>query len=421
MRHVIIGTGPAGVVAAETIRQHAALDDILLIGNEPDPPYSRAALPHLLMGAANEPATWLRKDPHHFDSLRIEQRRGTVDSVDSRARKLIMQGGDTIAFDQLLIATGSRAVRPHIPGIDSLGVHTCWTLDDARSIIKLARPRARVILIGAGFVGCLLMEALAARRVQLTVIEKRDRMMPHMLGPGAGSMISQWWERMGVRVHTSTRVTAIEPGQPLTVRLSNGARLQADLIVCATGVQPNVDFLQGSGIRYLQGVLVDATMQTNVPGIYAAGDCAEAYDEESGRTLISGVQANAADQAYCAGLNMVGRHAFQRAVRQVNVLDTMGLAAGSFGQWRGVSGGQWVEFNDKRNFKYLRLEFSDDVLVGSNAVGLPEHSGVLQDLIRHRVALGEWKDRLMQDPTLLREAHQACVKSRHAGRGSYSS
>jgi NAD(P)H-nitrite reductase large subunit len=420
MKHVIIGNGPAGVIAAETIRKNAPEDDILLIGREPEPPYSRMAIPYLLNGDSQESGAYLRKDADHFTNLRIEQKLGVVERIDSRARKLSMKDGGAVAFDRLLIATGSSPVRPCIPGIGSSNVHTCWTLDDARRIMKLATPRARVILIGAGFIGCIVMEALAARGVRLAVVEKRGRMVPNMMGEGAGKMIKHWCEKKGVKVHISTRVTAIEAGMPrntggaaLTARLSNGEQLQADLIVCTAGVKPNIGFLQGSGIKCLQGVLVDESMQTNVPGIYAAGDCAEAFDTESGRTVIPGVQPNAADQAYCAALNMTGRHAFQRGVRQINVLDTMGLISTSFGEWRGVSGGQWVEFCDDRNFKYLRLEFSKDVLVGSNSIGLTEHASVLQDLIRHRVALGEWKDRLLRDPTLLKEAYGACAQQQY--------
>jgi NAD(P)H-nitrite reductase large subunit len=418
MKHVIIGNGPAGVIAAETIRQNAPQDDILLIGKEAGPPYSRMSIPYLLLGTTKEAGTWLRKDTEHFARLRLDRKLGNVESVDSAARKLTMQDGSPIPFDRLLIAAGSRPVLPYIPGIGSPGVHTCWTLDDARKIMQLAQPGARVVLIGAGFIGCIVMEALAARRVQLTVIEKRDRMMPNMMGAGAGNMIRQWCEKKGIKVHTSTRVTSIEAGTPLTLRLSNDEQLHADLIVSATGVQPNVDFLRGSGIRFLQGVVVDASMQTNVAGIYAAGDCAEAFDCESGRTMISGVQPNAADQAYCAGLNMAGKRAFQRGVRQINMVDTMGLVSTWFGQWRGVSGGQWVELSDHRNFKYLRLEFSKDVLVGSNSIGLTEHAGVLENLIRHHVALGEWKEKLLQDPTRLKEAYSACVQLRYTGQAA---
>jgi NAD(P)H-nitrite reductase large subunit len=418
MKHVIIGNGPAGVIAAETIRQNAPEDDILLIGREPEPPYSRMALPYLLLGSTREAGTYLRKDSDHFSRLRIDQLCGEVREVDTRARLLTMQQGASIAFDRLLIATGSRPVLPYIPGIDSPGVHTCWTMDDARKIMQLAQPKARVVLLGAGFIGCIVMEALAARHVQLTAVEKRDRMMPDMMGAGAGNMLKQWCVKKGIKVHTSTRIAAIESGTPLTVRLSNDEQLQADLIVCTTGAQPNVDFLRGSGIRILQGVPVDESMQTNVPGVYAAGDCAEAFDVESGRRMIAGVGPNAADQGYCAGLNMAGKQACQRGVRQINMVDTMGLVSASFGQWRGVSGGQWVELSDDRNFRYLRLEFSRDVLVGSNSIGLSEHAGLLQDLIRRRIALGEWKDKLMQDPTRLKEAYSACVQLRYTGQAA---
>jgi NAD(P)H-nitrite reductase large subunit len=423
MKHLIIGNGPAGVIAAETVRKNAPDDDILLVGSEPEPPYSRMAIPYLLIGDIQESGTHLRKDSDHFAKLRIEQKLGRVRRIDSEARKVFTEDGGMLDFDRLLIASGSSPFVPFIPGIDAPGVHTCWTLNDARKIMQLARPRARVLLMGAGFIGCILMEALAARGVRLTVIEKRDRMVPDMLGEGAGRMIKQWCEKKNIRVHTSSRITAIEAGMrqgaappkaPLTARLSGGETLQADLIVCATGVKPNIGFLRDSGIKCSQGILVDASMQTNVPGIYAAGDCAEAFDAVSGRNVISGVQPNAADQAYCAALNMTGRHAFQRGVRQIDVLDTLGLISTSFGQWRGVSGGQWVEFSDDRNFKYLRLEFNKDVLVGSNSIGLTEHASVLRDLIQHRIELGEWKDKLLQDPTRLKEAYSACAQQRYA-------
>jgi NAD(P)H-nitrite reductase large subunit len=419
MKHLIIGNGPAGVIAAETIRKNAPEDDILLIGNEPEPPYSRMALPYLLMGDIKEQGTHLRKDPEHFKELRIEQRLGRVRRIDPQMHKVSTEDGSVFDCDRLLIATGASPVMPLIPGIDAPGVHSCWTMHDARRIIQLARPGARVVLIGAGFIGCIVMEALAARSVRLSVVEKRDRMVPNMMGEGAGRMIKQWCEKKGIRVHTGTRVEAIDTvrrqdgslaGTPLVARLSDGRQLHADLIVCATGVKPNVGFLGGSGIKCSQGILVDASMQTNLHGIYAAGDCAESFDNDSGRTMISGVQPNAADQAYCAALNMTGQRAFQHGVRQIDVLDTLGLVSASFGQWRGVSGGEWVEMSDDRNFRYLRLEFNKDVLVGSNAIGLTEHASVLRDLIRHRVELGEWKDRLLQNPTLLREAYTACAE-----------
>lgn len=423
MKHVIIGNGPAGVIAAETLRKNAPDDDIILIGDEAHPPYSRMALPHLLAGETSEAGLLLRREDNHFARQRIQQRHGRVDHVSSRTRTVKMEDGSVIHFDKLLVASGARPRIPLIPGIEFPGVYACWRLEDARAIAALAQPGARVVLIGAGFVGTILMEALAARGVDLTVTEKRDRVLPNMLARGAGEMVRAWCARKGVKILTNTRVLAIgssmlrEPCARL-VRLSNGQQLEADLIVHATGTQPNVEFLKGSGVRCLQGVVVDASMQTNIPGIYAAGDCAESFDVETGRSVIAGVQPNAADQAYCAALNMVGKHAFQRGVRQIDVVDTMGLISSSFGQWQGVRGGQWVEANDLQTFRYMRLEFSRDVLIGCNTVGVTEHASILRALIQYQVRLGEWKDRLLQDPSLLKQAYSECVQEQYVGQAS---
>jgi NADPH-dependent 2,4-dienoyl-CoA reductase/sulfur reductase-like enzyme len=420
MKHVIIGNGPAGVIAAETIRKNAPADEIILIGDESEPCYSRMAIPYLLIGNIQEPGTYLRKERDHFERLRIEQKTGRVWSIDATARTVKLQDGSSIGFDKLLIATGSVPVKPPIPGIDSAGVHACWTLEDARRIMALAQPQARVIQMGAGFIGCIIMEALAARGVELAVIEMGDRMVPRMMGEGAGTMIKQWCEKKGVRVYTSTRVDAIDSdpqaasGAPLQVRLSNGDTLPADLVISATGVKPNIAFLKDSGVLCSQGILVDASMQTNIPGIYAAGDCAEAFDAATGKTVVSAIQPNAADQATCAAMNMAGRQRQQRDVTQINVLDTLGLISTSFGRWDGVPNGQRIELTDQANFRYLRLEFDGDRLIGSNSIGHSEHVGVLRGLIQQRVKLGEWKEKLIDDPTRLMEAYVACSQRQHA-------
>jgi NAD(P)H-nitrite reductase large subunit len=267
--------------------------------------------------------------------------------------------------------------------------------------------------MGAGFIGCIIMEAMALRGVELTVVEMGDRMVPRMMGPGAGGMIKRWVEKKGVAVHTSMRVEAISAGKDgaVDVRLANGQTLAADLVISATGVQPNVGFLKGSGVACQRGVLTDDRTQSNVAGVYAAGDCAEAFDGATGKPLVSATQPNAADQAACAALNMVGREARLASVTQINVLDTLGLVSSSFGRWEGVPGGDRVELTDDANFKHLRLEFEGDVLVGANAIGFTEHVGILRGLVQGRVRLGAWKDHLLHEPTRLAEAYLAATQS----------
>jgi NADPH-dependent 2,4-dienoyl-CoA reductase/sulfur reductase-like enzyme len=435
--HVILGAGPAGVIAAETLRKHAPADTITLVGDEPDAPYSRMAIPYLLIGNIEEQGTYLRKSATHFDDLRITQVKAKVTRVDAAGKTVHLDNGQSMAFDKLLIATGSHPVRPPIAGMDLPGVHPCWTLEDARAIQALAQPGARVLQMGAGFIGSIIMEALAARGVKLSVVEMGDRMVPRMMGPVAGGMIRDWCEAKGVQVFTGTKVEAISQGAEkgllgklaaavglgsddasgaLQVRLSNGQTVEADLVISATGVRPAIGFLKDSGITCLQGVLTDEHLQTNVPGIYAAGDCAEAFDMVSGKTIVSAIQPNAAEQARVAALNMLGQKALLKGVTQINVLDTLGLISTSFGNWEGVAGGQSAVLTDKAAGRHLSLQFKDDVMIGCNSVGWTEHVGVMRGLVEGQVHLGDWKDRLMHDPTKLVDAYLDCAQ----GQGRWS-
>jgi NAD(P)H-nitrite reductase large subunit len=412
MKHLILGAGPAGVIAAETIRKHAPHDEITLVGDEPEAPYSRMALPYLLIGNIGEAGTHLRHGAGHYERQRITLKRGRAVSLDTAARTVKLDSGETLAYDRLLITTGSSPATPPIPGIDGPGVRACWTLADARAIMAQATPGARVLQMGAGFIGCIIMEALAARGVQLSVVEMGDRMVPRMMGPTAGGMIKDWCEKKGVKVHTGARVEAIKrpAGGALRARLSNGQTLEADLIISATGVKPNIGFLEGSAVKCLVGVLTDEHLQTSVPGVYAAGDCAEAFDKVSGKTIVSAIQPNAAEQARVAALNMVGQKTALNGVTQINVLDTLGLISASFGNWEGVAGGRHVELtepDERTGGRHLSLQFAQGRLVGCNAIGWTQHVGVMRGLVEGQVPLGEWQDKLLADPTLLMEAYLA--------------
>jgi NAD(P)H-nitrite reductase large subunit len=421
MHHLILGAGPTGVVAAETIRKHRPAGAITIVGDEREAPYSRMAIPYLLSGRIAESGTWLRKGAGYYDGVRIKLLRDRATAVDPTSRVVTLESGQPLGFDTLLIATGSTPLSPPVPGINLPGVHPCWTLEDARHIMALAVKGARVLQMGAGFIGCIILEALAARGVQLTVVEMGDRMVPRMMGPTAGGMIKDWCERHGVQVFTGTKVEAISPDTPLSVRLSNGEKLHADLVISATGVKPAIGFLDGSGIRCKLGVLTDARMQTNVAGVYAAGDCAEAFDKFTGRHVVSAIQPNAAEEARVAALNMAGIHAELPGVTQINVLDTLGLVSASFGEWQGVAGGEQVELTDAAKGRHLNLQFDGDVMVGCNSVGWTDHVGVLRGLVEGQVKLGAWKDRLKQDPTRLVEAYLASAQAQNQWRGALDS
>ena len=421
MHHVILGAGPAGVIAAETLRKHAPTDTITVVGDESEPPYSRMAIPYLLMGDVGERGTYLRKSLTHFDDRKIKIVHARASAVDAASKTVTLDSGSTLTFDRLLIATGSHPIRPPIPGMDLPGIHPCWTMEDARAIQKLATKGARVLQMGAGFIGCIIMEALAARGVKLSVVEMGDRMVPRMMGPTAGGMIKDWCAAKGVQVFTGTRVEAIEKGTgdaALKVKLSNGQSMDVDLVISATGVRPAIGFLEKSGVKCLLGVLTDEHLQTNVPGIYAAGDCAEAFDKVSNKTIVSAIQPNAAEQARVAALNMLGRRTALKGVTQINVLDTLGMVSTSFGEWQGVPGGEHVELTDSAGGRHLSLQFKDDVLVGCNSVGWTDHVGVMRGLVEGQIHLGAWKDTLKADPTRLMDAYLASAQGQGGWNGA---
>ena len=412
MQHVIIGAGPAGVIAAETLRKIDPSSNIVLIGDEKEPPYSRMALPYYLIEKISEEGTYLRKSNTHFNDKDIEIIQDRVTRVDTKNKTLTLGNGDTVNFDKLLIATGSHPIKPPIPGMDLPGVHSCWTLEDGRKIADKAKPGSNVVLMGAGFIGCIILEALALSGAKLTVIEMGDRMVPRMMNQTAGNLIKKWCQDKGVSVHTSTKVEEIsQAGDALQVRLDNGETLDADIVISATGVKSNIDFLEGSGIKTEFGVLVNDHMQTSHPDVYAAGDVCQGKDFSTGEYSVQAIQPTAADHGRIAAMNMAGRNTVHQGSVNMNVLDTLGLISSSYGLWMGVEGGDSVELSDPERYHYISLQFDEDVLVGAQALGLTQHVGVLRGLIQTKIPLGKWKDHLMKDPTRIMEAYLGVTQS----------
>ena len=409
MRHVIIGSGPAGVVAAETLRKADPAAEVTVLCGEGEPPYSRMAIPYLLKGDIDEAGTYIRKDRGHYEKLRIGLVQARAKAVDTSARTVDAGAAGVIPYDRLLIATGSRPSREKIPGIGLPGVRTCWTLEDARALLAGIRPGTRVVQMGAGFVGCIIMEGLLARGADLTILVRSGYVVRRMMNPTASGLIRRWCESRGVKILTRTQPKGLTAkGGALEVDLGEGRTLPADIYLSVVGVDPNLDFLPGSGIEMgAHGILVDANLKSSVAGVYAAGDVAESTDILSGKRQLNAIQPNAVEQGRTAALNMAGRPTRFGGSFVFNVLTTLGLAASSFGEWEGVPGGESVEVVDEPRFRYVSLQFDGDRLVGANCVGFADHVGAFRGLIEGRRKLGAWKQRLMDDPSQVMQAYVA--------------
>ncbi|TDJ23795.1 MAG: NAD(P)/FAD-dependent oxidoreductase, partial [Gammaproteobacteria bacterium] len=310
-------------------------------------------------------------------------------------------------YDKLLLATGSSAISPPIPGLDLPQVHSCWTLEDARHIIELAQPGANVVLIGAGFIGCIILEALMKRGIKLSVIETGNRMVPRMLNEKAGGLLEKWCIDKGIDVRTSCSVESVEAADNngVQVSLSDGSKLPAALVITATGVKPNVDMLEGTDIKLDVGILVNHSMQTSNSDIYAAGDVAQGIDFSTGNFEVQAIQPTASDHGRIAALNMSGKIIEHHGTLNMNILDTVGLISCSFGLWMGVDDGEQAELYNPGEFQYINLQFDGECLVGASTIGKTQHIGVLRGLIESRIQLGPWKGRLLKDPTRIMEAY----------------
>ncbi len=400
MNYVIIGAGPAAVAAAEKLRVLDSDGHITMIGAQAQQPYSRMAIPYYLTGKVEESGTYLRRSSDHFQNHRIDLVRGEATAVDAAEHKVMLGDGSAIDYDKLLIATGAEPIIPPVSGMDDPRVQQCWHLEDAERIIELAKPGARAVQVGAGFIGCIILESWVLREVDLTVVEMGPRMVPRMLGEKAGDLLK-------TTVHTGTTVGSIESSEnELNVVLDNGNAYPSDVVIVSTGVKPNVGFLQDVDINIDLGIEVDEFMQTSVVDIYAAGDCAQGLDFSTGETAVHAVQPTATEHGRFAATNMATNNASPyKGSLNMNILDTLGLVTSSFGVWEGVDGGDSAEIYNPDNYQYINLQFKDDVLIGANTVGYHEHLGVLRGLIESRVSLGVWKERLKENPVGLMDAY----------------
>ncbi|MCG6863715.1 MAG: FAD-dependent oxidoreductase [Chromatiaceae bacterium] len=414
MNYVIIGAGPAGVRAAEALRQADPNGAVTLISGEPGEPYARMAIPYILTGRIDEDGANQRKSRGHFEDLGIRYLNNKALKVHAgdQGGAVDLDDGTTLEYDRLLVATGSHPTLPPIPGADNEGCVTCWTLDDARVIADKLTPGTKVVMLGAGFVAGVIMKPLVESGAQLSVIAGRSgQILRSMMTPVGSRMLQRWLETKGVNVITQGRTKEIKPARRLPFFSHRGPRLvmdnqtlDADLIIIATGVRPNVSFLEGTGAEIDEGIIIDDRMRTTVPGIYAAGDVAQGRDFSTGEWVVHALQPTATEHGRVAALNMTGNDVPYRGSLGMNVLDTVGLISHTFGLWKGREGEDNVESVDEEHFLYTRLCFEGDILIGAITIGNTQHVGAIRGLIQTRRRLGNWKEKLMRNPHEIMEA-----------------
>ncbi|MCP3869191.1 MAG: FAD-dependent oxidoreductase, partial [Gammaproteobacteria bacterium] len=304
----------------------------------------------------------------------------------------------------------SHPVIPDIPGMDLPGVVNCWTLSDAREIAAHCSPDSRLVIYGAGFLGCVILDAVAQTGAHLTIIEPKARLVQSLMDENSSGLIRDWCTSRGIDIVTSSDILEVEssraaggngssPGRSLYVVLENGGVYAADMVISTIGQESNTGFLAGSGIAVEQGVLVNDLLQTNDPRVFAAGDVCQSPNFSTGERRIQSLQLATEEHGRIAAANMCGKNIKYPDRISMSVLDTLGLVSGSFGLWMGVDGGESAHLVDRDRFRYLNLQFRDDVLVGASTLGFTDYIGLLPGLIQSQVPLNHWKKRLLADPS----------------------
>lgn len=409
--HLIIGAGPVATNAIETIRQFNADDRITLVSDEPA--HSRMALPYWLSGQIPRTQTHTG-DADYFARLSVETRFGErVQAVDTDAKSVTLENGTTLSFDNLLIATGSSPTAPPITGTDLAGVQPLWNLEHTASALAATDSidTPHVVLVGAGFIGFIVLNAMFKRGWKLTVVERESQVLPRMLDGPAGELVTKWLDDRNIAVHVGTEVQEIiDDGAAKTVRLNNGDQITADMVILATGIRPNTQLIQGTSIATgAEGILVNNRMETNVPGIYAGGDVAQGPVLGSDEQSVHAIQPTAVDHGRVAGANMAGKEIHYAGSLLMNVVDVCGLQTASYGRWDATDGDA-MTIHDSAGFVYRKLIWREDQLIGAlfagrhNDMGMLTDLGMIKGMIQTQTHFGQWKDFLGEHPFDVRRA-----------------
>ncbi|RMF86322.1 MAG: NAD(P)/FAD-dependent oxidoreductase, partial [Nitrospinota bacterium] len=370
-RYVIIGNSAAGLNAAEAIREIDGEGEITLISAEDTLAYSRVATPYFISGEIGD-RTLFFKDAQFYRDLNITPLLGKrVTAVEPAQNRVVLNDGTGIPYTKLLIGTGSTHQIPPIQGVDRVEFFPHWTLEEARRIKEKAAAVREVVVLGGGFISMLTINAMhkCNREIRFTVVELMDQVMPRLLDRQAAQMLEEQMRQQGIEVRTGAEAVELAelPGGRKRVTLKDGSLLEADMIVMATGVRPNIDFLQGSGIAVQRGVLVDQQMRTSVENIFAAGDCAECADFlHRERTVVHAIWPTAVEQGKVAGANMAGKRLEYPGSLSMNVLDAFGMTFTSIGLFQEEAGVEMLSFTDPERRIYRKLALKD----GRRIVGL---------------------------------------------------
>lgn len=428
-RYLIIGNGAAGATAAETIRQHDAAGEITILTAEPYPMYSRPGLAYVLINEI--PATQVFcRTMAWYEALRLNLTLGRATSIDVVKRVVWLENGRSLPYDRLLIATGARAVPPPYPGHDLQGVVYLDTYDGTNDLIARSKRAKRAVVVGGGITALELSEGLAHRGVETHYLLRRDRLWSQVFNDDESRLLEKAMRAHHVHIHPNREVAEIvgdRRGRVREVRLQDGSAFKCDLLGVAIGVKPLLDVAQNTPLQTDRAILVNEYLESSVPGVYAAGDCAQVYDRWTQRHMVDILWPSAVAEGRAAGLNMVGQRQVYVKGSPFNACLLFGLhitAMGQIGPRQDASEGvetvqhvsrgssevwytqphayrsAWASDGDST----IRLALNGDFLVGAIVIGDQRLADPLRYLIERQVNVQPLRADLVAGGEALRQS-----------------
>jgi len=411
-RHVIVGGGTAGLNAVTTIRQYdRGQSEIYWVSSEQ--PYARMVLPYYLHGSISETHCYTAR-PSRVMALGVEPFFGRqAVKLDTQANVLTLDDETEITYDDILIATGSSAVRAPVPGAESEGVHSFWTLEQAKGVIRGVSEGSHVVMVGAGFIAFTILNSIIARGAKLTVVEIAPQILPRMIDQPGAAMVERWLVERGVEIRTGAQLSQIaEAGGQKRLSFQHGDDLLADCVIMATGIRTNLAWLEGSGVEINQGILVDDHLRSNIPNVYAAGDVAEGRDLITGEAAVHAIEPTAMEHGRVVGANMAGQPQAYRGSLLMNIVEVLDLEIASFGSWNAEGAEVYSAVHEDRP-AYRKLVWDGDRMIGAmilgraNDVWATNDVGMLKGLVQSGTPMGDWKGYLKTHLFEVKRAYMA--------------
>lgn len=405
-KYLIVGSSHAALEAAAAIRMHDAEGSLTLLTRDTHLPYSPTVLPYVVSGKSKPQDIPLRGE-EYFAAQRITYRRGSALKALHVARNVAeLADGSELGYEKLLLATGASPAIPPIEGIASVRYHVLRTLDDAVGLNAAMKSAKQAVVLGAGLVGMHAAENLVKAGVPVTIVEMAKQLTDGYFDATAAGLIEKAFTDNGARIHTGSRVVKLAPSAAsaagVTLTLDSGATLEADLLLVATGVRANTDYLDGPGAAVARdkGILVDEAMRTSVDNVWAAGDCAQAKGFFSEGKVMNAILPDAAEQGRIAGQAMAGDPGLRRYPGGIplNTYHFFGRHAISVGSSKVPEGGDVVTRFDEATGRYLKAIFLDGRLRGIYGVNEFFDGGVMCQLILRGIDLAPMKDRFVANP-----------------------